>query len=80
MRLSIDDLTVDSQVRNENSLSAGSEPTEVNNSSSAMSHKNNADPRINLSGKVFTDEDRLENKDYLNSLDGVQINIKGSFN
>lgn len=80
MKLSIDDLTVDSQVRNENSLSAGSEPTEVNNSSSVMSHKNNADPRINLSGKVFTDEDRLENKDYLNSLDGVQINIKGSFN
>ena len=80
MKLSIDDLTVDSQVKNENILSAGSEPTEGNNSLFGTPHNNNTDPGINLSGKVFTDEDKLENKDYLNSLDGVQINIKGSFN
>ena len=79
MKLSID-LPVDSQVENENFLSAGSEPTEGNNSLFGTPHKNNTDPDINLSGKVFTDNNKLENKDYLNSLDGVQINIKGSFN
>ena len=79
MKLSID-LPVDSQVENENFLSAGSEPTEGNNSLFGTPHKNNTDPGINLSGKVFTDDNKLENKDYLNSLDGVQINIKGSFN
>ncbi len=79
MKLSID-LPVDSQVQNKNFLSAGSEPTEGNNSLFSAPKKNNADPGINLSGKVFTDDNKLENKDYLNSLDGVQINIKGSFN
>jgi hypothetical protein len=79
MKLSID-LPVDSQVKNKNFLSAGSEPTEGSNSLFRSPQKNNADPGINLSGKVFTDDNKLENKDYLNSVDGVQINIKGSFN
>ncbi|MEN8710678.1 MAG: hypothetical protein ABF326_00635 [Arenicellales bacterium] len=80
MKLSIDDLPVDYQVNNENFLSAGSEPTEGNNSLFVTPNKKNADPGVKLSGKVFTNEDKLENKDYLNSFDGVQINIKGSFN
>ena len=79
MKLSID-LPVDSQLSNKNILSAGSEPTEGSNSLVSTPHKTNVDPGINLSGKVFTDDNKLENKDYLNSLDGVQINIKGSFN
>ena len=79
MKLSID-LPVDSQVNNKNILGAGSEPMEGSNSLFSTSHKTNVDPGINLSGKVFTDDTKLENKDYLNSLDGVQINIKGNFN
>ena len=79
MKLSID-LPVDPQVQNENFLSAGSEPTEGSTSLFRAPQKNNADPGINLSGKAFTDDNKLENKDYLNSVDGVQINIKGSFN
>jgi hypothetical protein len=79
MKLSID-LPVDSQANNKNILSAGGEPIEESNTLFRMPHKNNIEPGINLSGKVFTDDNKLENKDYLNSLDGVQINIKGSFN
>jgi hypothetical protein len=79
MKLSID-LPVDSQVNNKNILGAGSEPTEGNNSLFGTPQKTNVEPGINLSGKVFTDDNKLENKDYLNSFDGVQINIKGSFN
>lgn len=34
---------------------------------------------VKLGGKLFTDETRLENRDYLNSLDGVQVNFEGNF-
>ena len=80
IKLSIDRLPFDYQTDNEKFLNSSSEPSEEKNRLFETPQNNNADPDIKLSGKVFTDNDRLENKDYLNSLDGVQINIKGSFN
>lgn len=35
---------------------------------------------VNMSGKVFTDQTRIDNKDYLNSVDGIQLNIEKKFN
>jgi hypothetical protein len=32
-----------------------------------------------LSGEVLTDEEKIDSKEYIDSIDGVQINIEGSF-
>lgn len=42
--------------------------------------KNQIEPRTNLSGNIITDKDKFANKDYLDSVEGMQINIEGSFN
>ena len=34
---------------------------------------------VKLSGKIFTDQAMIENKQYLDSVDGIQINIEGNF-
>ena len=34
---------------------------------------------IKLSGKLFTDQAMIDSKDYLNSVDGVKLNIEGKF-
>lgn len=80
INLSIDNMHVDHHIDNDNFLNTGTEPNENNNSLFKTLSKNKIEPKINLSGKLFTDEDKLENKEYLKSVDGVQINIEGSFN
>ncbi|MBT8120101.1 MAG: hypothetical protein KJN89_10330 [Gammaproteobacteria bacterium] len=78
INLSIDDLHADHQLQNKNFLNTESQPME-NNNIPETSYKNKTKPGINLSGKLFTDEDKLETKDYFNSVDGLQINIEGKF-
>lgn len=80
VKLSIHDLAIDDPIDNEKSLYTGDEPTGTGSSLFGTPHKNSNEPVINLSGKLFTDDDKLENRDYLNSIEGIQINIKGSFN
>lgn len=38
-----------------------------------------ADDGIKLSGKIFTDQTMIDNKQYLDSVDGIQVNIEGNF-
>lgn len=37
------------------------------------------DDGVKLSGKLFTDKSMIDNKQYLDSVDGIQINIEGNF-
>ena len=78
INLSIDGLHDDHQLQNKNFLNTESQPIE-NNNMPATSDKNKTKSGINLNGKLFTDDDKLETKDYLNSIDGLQINIEGRF-
>lgn len=50
---------------------------EFTNSSCKTLNKGTSEPKIKLSGKVFTDDAKLEEKDYLSSVEGAQINIEG---
>jgi len=78
INLSIDGLHDDNQLHNNNFLNTERQPME-NNNMPGTSDKNKTKPGINLSGKLFTDDDKLESKDYLNSVDGLQINIESKF-
>jgi len=80
INLSIDDMHIDHHIDDDNFLNTGKEPTKKNNTLFEILGKNQIERKINLSGKLLTDEDKVENKEYLESVDGVQINIEGSFN
>ena len=78
--LSVDNIHIDHHINNNNFWNTGKEPTEKNNALFEILSNNDIEPRINLSGKLLTDKGRVENKQYLESVNGVQINIKGNFN
>ncbi len=80
LNLSIDNMHVDQHINDDNFLNTGKAPAENNNTLFKTPGKNQIEPRINLSGKLFTDEEKVKNKEYLDSVDGVQINIEGNFN
>ncbi len=80
MNLSIDNMHIDDHINDDNLLNPGTEQTEKNNTLFETLSKNKMEPKVNLSGKLYTDEDKVENKEYLKSVDGVQINIEGNFN
>lgn len=79
INLSLDNIHIDVHINNNNFLNTGKVPTEKNNALFETLSNNDIEPRINLSGKLLTDKDRVENKQYLESVNGVQINIKGNF-
>ena len=80
MKLSIDNMPVQHQVNNDNFLNTDKESTKNNNILFKKLSKNQIEPRINLSGNLITDKDKVANKEYLDSVEGMQINIEGSFN
>lgn len=80
LSLSIDNMHIDHHINDDIFLNTGKEPTEKNNTLFETLNKHQIEPRISLSGKLLTDKDKVENKEYLDSVDGVQINIKGNFN
>ena len=80
INLSVDNIHIDHHINNNNFLNTGKEPTEKNNALFETLSKNDIEPRINLSGKLLTDKGNVENKQYFESVNGVQINIKGNFN
>jgi len=80
MNLSIDNMHIDHHINDDHFLNTGKVPTEENNTLFETLSKNQIEPRINLSGKLLTDEDKVEDKEYLESVNGVQINIEGNFN
>ena len=80
LNLSINNMHIDQHVEDDNYLSTGKEPSANTDALFKTPAKNQMEPRVNLSGKLFTDEDKVKNREYLDSVDGVQINIKGTFN
>lgn len=80
MNLSIDNMPVQHQVNDDNFLNTDKESTENNNIIFKKLSKNQIEPGINLSGNLITDKDKVANKEYLDSVEGMQINIEGSFN
>ena len=80
INLSVDNMHIDNHINNNNFVNTGKEPTEKNNALFETLSKNHIESKINLSGKLLTDEDKVENKEYLESVNGVQINIEGNFN
>ncbi len=80
INLSVDNMHIDHHINNNNFVNTGKEPTEKNNALFETLSKNHIESKINLSGKLLTDEDKVENKEYLQSVNGVQINIEGNFN
>lgn len=79
INLSLDNIHIDVHINNNNFLNTGKVPTEKNNALFETLSNNDIEPKINLSGKLLTDKDRVDNKQYLESVNGVQINIKGNF-
>jgi len=79
LNLSIDNLTIENQTKNDNSFIQEKAPIEKNSALFETLNKGQTEANINLSGELLTDEDKIENKEYLDSVDGVQINIEGNF-
>ncbi len=80
INLSIDNMPVQHQVNDDNFLNTGNQPTEKNTTLFETLSKSRIEKKINLNGKLLTDEEKIENKAYLDSVKGMQINIEGSFN
>ena len=54
-------------------------PTEKNSELFETLNKEQAEANIDISGKIYTDEEKLKDKEYLDSVEGVQINVEGKF-
>ena len=79
LKLSIDDIPVEYQNKNETIYFKDEASAEKNSALFEKLNKASTEDNINLSGKLLTDENKLDNKEYLDSVDGLQINIEGSF-
>ena len=55
------------------------EPTETQSDLFAILNKDQKESDVNVSGKLLTNEEKIDNKEYLDSIEGLQINIEGSF-
>ena len=53
--------------------------TEENSELFKTLNKEQAEANIDISGKLLTDEEKFENKEYLDAVEGVQINVEGRF-
>ena len=80
LNLSIDDLPIAHQIHDDDFLNTVKEPKEKNNTLLKTLSKNRTESSITFSGKLFMDEDKFDNEEYLDSIDGLQINIEGKFN
>ena len=77
--LSIDNIPVEHQQNNNELFLKEKEPTEENSALFETLSKDPSEPKIDLSAKLLTDEEKIENRQYLESVEGVQINIEGKF-
>jgi len=80
MNLSIGNLPVEHQISDDNFLNIDEKFKEKDNTLFKNLNKSQVKPGINLSGNLITDKDKVANKEYLDSVEGMQINIEGRFN
>jgi len=79
LNLSVDNLSIDYQGKDENIFNLDNEPTETQSDLFETLSKAKTESDVNVSGKLLTDEEKIDNKEYLDSVEGLQINIEGSF-
>lgn len=79
LNLSIDNIPLDHQEKNEDLFNKDKEPTETQSELFETLNRGQTESDINVSGKLLTDEEKIDNKEYLDSVEGLQINIEGSF-
>lgn len=80
LNLSTDNIPVEQQENGNDIFNKEKDSKATNSALFETLGKDKTEPRIHFSGKLFTDETKLDNKQYLESVEGVQLNIEGSFN
>ena len=80
LNLSTDNIPVEHQGNGDDIFNKEKDSKATNSALFETPGKDKTEPRIHFSGKLFTNEAKLDNKQYLDSVEGVQINIEGSFN
>jgi len=79
LNLSVDNLSIDHQGKNDDIFNIDKEPTKAHSVTFETLTRDKKEPGINVSGKLLTDEEKIDNKEYLDSVEGLQINIEGNF-
>ena len=78
LNLSVDDISIDQDNR-DYVFNLDKESAETNSQLFETLSRDQAESSYNLSGKILTDEEKIDNKEYLDSIEGLQINIEGNF-
>lgn len=79
LNLSVDNISIDHQRNDDDIFNKDKEPAVTQSELFEILNREQAKSDINMSGKLLTDEEKIDNKEYIDSVDGVQINIEGSF-
>ena len=79
LNLSIDNISIDNHGNDNDIFDLDKEPAEIRSDTFETLSRGQTEPDINLNGKLLTDEEKIDNKEYLDSIDGLRINIEGSF-
>jgi len=79
LNLSIDNLSIENENTEKNFFKGAENPVERHSQTFNTLSKEAAKSNTHISGNILTNSEKLDNKEYINSLDGVQINIKGNF-
>lgn len=77
--LSIDNIAIESLQDNDATFLNDKIFAEKNSELFKILSKEKPDPNIDISGKIFTNDEKIKNKEYLDSIEGVQITIEGKF-
>ncbi|MCG6937396.1 MAG: hypothetical protein LJE83_04395 [Gammaproteobacteria bacterium] len=78
--LSIDDISFENEIKNDDMFSNEHRHTEKNSALFNALKKKPTEHSLNFSGKLLTDKDADESIDLLKLVNGIQINVQGTFN
>ena len=79
LNLSIDNTSIELRNNEKGIFNSDKESTQAHSKIFNTLNKEQSEPDTSWSGKIFTDQEKIDIKEYRNSIDGVQINIEGNF-
>jgi len=79
LNLSIDKISIDPQRNDEDIFNSNKEPTESHSEIFKTLSRDQAESNTKVSGEMYTNQEKIDNEEYLDSIDGVQINIERNF-
>jgi PBP1b-binding outer membrane lipoprotein LpoB len=79
LNLSIETISIDLQKNNKDIFNGDKKPIDTHSETFIILNRDQSESNTKLSGTMFTDQEKIDNEEYLDSLDGVQINVEGSF-